>query len=123
MTSVSIQPRVIRHRDAAAYLGVNVGYFNQHIRPHLTEVRFGPQMVAFDRCELDAWFDKFKSSNGRPASEEGRNNKCRPRNKKSRVSNLEEKLGGSTKKSLEEAFARAVEQAITRRPRNIYFSE
>lgn len=116
MTSVSIQPRVIRHRDAAAYLGVNTAFFNKHIRPNLTEVRYGPQMVAFDRCELDEWFDKFKSSNGRPASEEGRDNQCRPRSKKSPVSSLGGKSGGSTKGCLEREFAKVVEQVISRKP-------
>ena len=116
MASFSIQPRVIRHRDAPAYLGVNVAYFDKLIRPFLTEIRYGPQMVAFDRCELDEWFDKFKISNGRQSfGTEGIKKACRPRNNKSQVSSSGERLGGSTRKSLEEEFAKAVEQAIMRR--------
>ena len=43
-----IQPRVIRLKDAPAYLGVNMNYFNKHIRPHLPEIRYSVQMVGFD---------------------------------------------------------------------------
>lgn len=43
--------------------------FNREVRPHLTEVRIGVQGVAFDRLELDAWADDYKSRNGRPSAE------------------------------------------------------
>ena len=57
MAAMDIQPRVIRHKDAPSYLGVNVNYFNKFIRPQLTEIVYGSQMIGFDRCELDEWFD------------------------------------------------------------------
>ena len=50
-----MQPRVIRLKDVPDYLAVNINYFNKYIRPHLPEIRYGPQMVGFDRVDLDQW--------------------------------------------------------------------
>jgi predicted DNA-binding transcriptional regulator AlpA len=66
-----IQPRLIRLRDAPAYLGMNRNHFNKAVRPALTEIRIGKQGVAFDRLELDAWVEQYKSCNGRPARNRG----------------------------------------------------
>ncbi len=66
----SILPRLIRLKDAPAYLGVNINFFNQKVRPYVTEVRLGKQMVAFDRVDLDAWAEHHKCRNGRPAAKE-----------------------------------------------------
>jgi hypothetical protein len=41
--------------------------FNAEVRPFLTEVPIGTQGIGFDRLELDAWFEDYKSRNGRPA--------------------------------------------------------
>ena len=62
-----IAPRIIRFRDAAAYLGMDRNRFNVEVRPYLSEVPIGKQGVGFDRLELDAWFEDYKSRNGRPA--------------------------------------------------------
>ena len=43
--------------------------FNAEVRPHLTEIPIGIQGIGFDRLELDAWVDDYKSRNGRPATE------------------------------------------------------
>jgi hypothetical protein len=64
---VRVQPRVVRFRDAPAYLGMDRNRFNAEVRPYLTEVPIGTQGVGFDRLELDAWFEDYKSRNGRPA--------------------------------------------------------
>ena len=65
--SSEFQPRVIRFRDAPAYLGMDRNRFNDEVRPFLTEVPIGTQGIAFDRLELDAWFEDYMSRNGRPA--------------------------------------------------------
>jgi len=52
---MQIQPRLIRLRDAPAYLGMDRNRFNHDVRPALLEIRIGRQGVAFDRLELDAW--------------------------------------------------------------------
>ena len=65
---ILIMPRVLRLRDAPRYLGMNRNLFNSDVRPFLTAVRIGRQGVAFDRLELDAWWEQYKSRNGRPAA-------------------------------------------------------
>lgn len=61
-----IDPRIIRLRDAAAYLGMDKNRFNAEVRPHLTEVPIGSQGIGFDRLDLDAWCATYKARNGRP---------------------------------------------------------
>jgi hypothetical protein len=65
--SSDLQPRVVRFRDAPFYLGMDRNRFNAEVRPFLTEVPIGTQGIGFDRLELDAWFEDYKSCNGRPA--------------------------------------------------------
>jgi hypothetical protein len=60
-------PRIIRFRDAPFYLGMDRNRFNAEVRPSLTELPIGAQGIGFDRLELDAWFEDYKSRNGRPA--------------------------------------------------------
>ena len=66
-----LQPRIIRFRDAPYYLGMDRNRFNAEVRPHLTEVPIGKQGVGFDRLELDAWVEDYKSRNGRPGRWKG----------------------------------------------------
>jgi hypothetical protein len=66
-----LQPRIIRFRDAAFYLGMDRNRFNAEVRPCLTEVPIGTQGIGFDRLELDAWVDDYKSRNGRPGRSKG----------------------------------------------------
>ena len=68
---MQIQPRLIRLRDAPAYLGMDRNRFNREVRPTLTELRIGRQGVAFDRLEMDAWVDHYMRCNGRPARNRG----------------------------------------------------
>jgi hypothetical protein len=67
LRSAEVLPRVLRIRDAPAYLGMNRALFNQLVRPQVSEVVIGIQGVAFDRLELDAWWAQYKQSYGRPA--------------------------------------------------------
>src|SRR5438874_7335401 len=60
-------PRLLRLRDAPFYLGMDRNRFNAEVRPYLTEIPIGKQGIGFDRLELDAWVDDYKSRNGRPA--------------------------------------------------------
>ena len=70
-------PRVLRLRDAPRYLGMNRNLFNSHVRPFLSEVRIGRQGVAFDRLELDAWWEQYKSRNERrPKASKPEDEKC-----------------------------------------------
>ena len=47
--------------------------FNAEVRPYLVEIPIGKQGVAFDRIDLDAWFDEYKDRNGRPGKRKGGN--------------------------------------------------
>lgn len=64
-------PRLLRLRDAPFYLGMDRNRFNAEVRPFVTEIRIGEQGIAFDRVELDAWVDHYKSRNGRPGLNKG----------------------------------------------------
>jgi len=48
------------------YLGMDRNRFNNEVRPHVTVIPMGTQGVAFDRLDLEAWFEDYKSRNGRP---------------------------------------------------------
>ena len=63
-----ITPRLLRFRDASRYLGMDRNRFYVEGRPHVTQIPIGRQGIAFDRLELDAWVEDYKSRNGRPAS-------------------------------------------------------
>jgi len=67
-TSIALLPRLVRLRDAPAYLGMDRNRFNSEVRPHLTNIPIGRQGIAFDRLELDAWVEDYVSGNGRPAA-------------------------------------------------------
>ncbi|MEX0975660.1 MAG: hypothetical protein WDZ50_01010 [Woeseia sp.] len=62
---LTLLPRLLRFRDAPRYLGMDRNRFNLVVRPHLTNIPIGRQGIAFDRLELDAWVDDYKSRNGR----------------------------------------------------------
>ena len=63
--SIALLPRLVRLRDAPAYLGMDRNRFNRDVRPHLTRIPIGQQGIAFDRLELDAWVEDYISRNGR----------------------------------------------------------
>ncbi len=56
-----ILPRFIRFRDAPNYLGMDKDRFNAEVRPYLIEIPIGTQGIAFDRLDLDAWADQYRS--------------------------------------------------------------
>src|SRR5215510_14640270 len=62
-------PRLIRLRDAPAYLGMDKNRFNREVRRLVTVIPIGKQGIAFDRLDLDAWADEHKRRYGRPAAE------------------------------------------------------
>jgi len=58
-------PRLIRLRDAPAYLGMDRNKFGAMVRPYLTEIPLGTQAIAFDRLEIEAWASHYIECNGR----------------------------------------------------------
>ncbi len=59
-----INPRFIRVKDIPRYLGINIHYFNRHIRPDLPYIQYGKQSICFDRLDLDQWMINNKRCNG-----------------------------------------------------------
>lgn len=105
--------RLIRHRDAPGYLGMDKNKFRREVKPYVTVIPLGKRAVAYDRLDLDAWADQYKRRNGRPAQislevevwgEEER-----------QVSSNAGKSGTSIKRSTESEFAKAL--ALTRSTR------
>jgi hypothetical protein len=111
MTIPVILPRFIRLRDAPAYLGMDLHRFNYEVRPHLTEIPIGEQGIGFDRLDLDAWADEYKSRNGRRAKGDKLclNKKGRPALLKGAIHSM------STSRSEVDDFAKALELATTRK--------
>ena len=74
---VILLPRIVRFRDAPAYLGMDRNRFNTEVRPYLTTIPIGQQGVAFDRLELDAWVEDYVSRNGRrPKAQKPEDDTC-----------------------------------------------
>ena len=116
MSKITFAPRLIRLRDVYAYLGMDRNRFNSEVRPCLTEVPIGKQGVAFDRLDLDAWVEDYKQRSGRPAVSTNRSTELWDA-KRYRVSSNVARSGTSTRKSLDDDFARVVERLLSKRPK------
>ena len=106
------QPRVYRLKDAPGYLGMDRNKFNAEVRPFITEIRMGKQSVAFDRLDLDDWFDDYKSRNGRPGQPKG---ELTWDERKHRASSNGMGSITLTNKSTDGAFAKAVKQIASKK--------
>jgi hypothetical protein len=115
MPSDVVQPRIIRFRDAPFYLGMDRGRFNAEVRPYLTEIPIGIQGIGFDRLELDAWLDDYKSRNGRP----GRKGVNSWDAREYPASSLGLVSGTSTSTSSGGEFARALERLGSKKQKGI----
>ncbi|MDP2902481.1 MAG: hypothetical protein Q8N96_05180 [Methylovulum sp.] len=113
--TVHLLPRVIRLKDASGYLGMDRNRFNKEVRPDLVEFRIGTQGIGFDRLDLDAWFDEYKFRNGRPDQTQRGNESWDV--KKHQGSSKEASSGISTKLSKADAFAKALAQATSKKPK------
>ena len=105
-------PRIIRFREAPRYLGMDRNRFNAEVRPYLTEIPIGTQGIGFDRLELDAWVDNYKSRNGRPA----RNGERTWDANEYPASSCGAGFGISTSASSGGEFAKALEQLSSKKP-------
>lgn len=108
MTIPAILPRFVRLRDAPAYLGMDRHRFNVEVRPQLMEIPIGDQGISFDRVDLDAWADDYKTRNGRRAKGE---KPCRPSKKERLASSNAARLGTLISGSAVADFAKALERA------------
>lgn len=110
---VVLLPRLIRLRDIPVYLGMDRNLFNAEVRSSLTEIPIGEQCISFDRLELDAWIDDYKSQNGRPAQHR---EKLTWAARELRASSSVQVSVTSTNGSTVGEFARALEQVSLKRP-------
>ena len=117
----SLSPRLIRLRDAPAYLGMDKNRFNREVRPSVTAIPIGKQGIAFDRLDLDAWADDYIQRNGRPAAHSERTKPWETERR--RASPNAVGSGTSTKCSEASAFAKALERAASRKHRSTSRSE
>lgn len=100
-----MQPRLIRLRDAANYLGMDRNRFNHEVRPFLVTLKIGQQGIAFDRLDLDQWADAFKKHQGQPAQQTIRWHQLHE------IKTLKEKKSSiTTKKSSDEEFQQLIDQ-------------
>ena len=60
MPTYKSSSRLIRLRDAPAYLGMDKHYFNKKVRPAIKAIPIGKTSIAFDRLDLDAWIKRHK---------------------------------------------------------------
>ena len=113
--NVILLPRMLRLRDAPAYLGMDRNRFNAEVRPGITEIPIGEQGIAFDRFELDAWVDEYISEHGRKARAQGA---ATWRGRKPQVSSNARAYSTSTNASTGGAFAKALAQINSKKPNN-----
>ncbi len=115
VTSSRVLPRLIRLKDTPFYLGMDRNRFNTEVRPYLTEIPIGEQGIAFDRLDLDAWVEQYKSRNGRPAPTTGDklwDAKNHPDSANAAVSGM---LTRESKNCREGDFEKALEQVISQK--------
>ena len=111
------EPRFIRLRDAPGYLGMDKNRFNREVRPKLLAIPIGTQGIAFDRLDLDTWADEYKSRNGHPAAQPERGKLWETKERQASLNAVGS--GTSISSSEEHAFAKALEQATSGKPRSI----
>lgn len=105
--------RVLRLKDAPKYLGMDIKVFNELVRPHLSEFPIGKQGIGFDRLDLDAWFEEYKSRNRRLKATSRGGTLWDAR--KHQVSLSEEGSGKLTNSCTDKEFARALERVTLKK--------
>lgn len=71
-TALPFPPRVLRHKFACIYLGMDKNRFNREVRPFVPEISMGVQGVCFDRLDLDTWWEQYKGSQRVPHANDRR---------------------------------------------------
>ena len=107
-----IIPRLLRLRDAPAYLGMDRHLFNEQVRPHLKEYRIGKQGIGVDRLDVDDWFEHYKQRGERPKKIRG----IIWDDEKRQGSLKGARIGILTNESVESAFKKALERTRSRKP-------
>ncbi|QBR84663.1 hypothetical protein E3983_09990 [Legionella israelensis] len=117
MSNAILLPRIIRLRDAPAYLGMDRHRFNEEVRPNVRELSIGTQGIAFDRLDLDAWVDDYIQCSDRPAASNRRSLEIWDESAR-QESTKKVVTGKSTKNSLDTDFAKALVLATSKKRKN-----
>ena len=120
-SAIQFSPRFLRLKDAPRYLGMDKNRFNTEVRPHVVEIPIGVQGIAFDRLDLDAWADDYRQRNGRPTAQSERKKLWAI--KERQVSPNAVASGTSISNTEECEFAKALVQAVSRKPKRFSPSE
>jgi hypothetical protein len=91
--------------------------FNREVRHQLTEIPIGKQGIAFDRLEMDAWVEQYKSRCGCSTNHRS-NSLCR---KEHRASSSGAKTASGQSTNVSEdmaAFSKALARVTGRKPSN-----
>src|SRR5262245_10509807 len=110
-----ILPRYLRLRDCPRYLGMDRHRFNSEVRPCLIPIPIGKQGIAFDRLDLDAWADHYKSCSGRPPDERKKLWDAKERRVSTNVGNF----GILINKYSDDAFEKALVLSISKKRNDI----
>lgn len=108
MSNLQLLPRLIRLRDAPAYLGMDRNRFNADVRPMLEEICIGAHGIAFDRLDLDAWVDDYKQGSSSPMVSTVRSLEIWDEKEHQVSTNVKRISGTLTKRSSGDAFAKAL---------------
>jgi len=108
--------RVIRLKNAPAYLGMDKNRFNREIRPYLVPLPIGKRGVAFDRFDLDAWVEQYKQLCSCPGADNRRHLWARKEYQDFKKS---VQFGTSTRGSTATDFAKVLEQVTSKKRKNI----
>lgn len=119
MSEPTVTPRLLRPKQAYAYLSMSRTAFEEHVRPYIKEQKIGTRGVAFDRYELDLWVEsRDEFAEIEPVLSVRKNKPC-PRKAVSLASLKGATSGISISKSQDmAAFAAALEQVTGRKPKN-----
>ena len=118
MSDSKIPPKVIRLRDAPAYLGMDKNRFNREVRPTLAVIPIGIQGIGFERLDLDAWMEDYKQRSGRPAVNYSRSKALWDAKSRQGYANVATS-GISKNKSLDSAFEKALALSYSAKPKTI----
>ena len=122
MSDSKILPKVIRLRDAPAYLGMDKNRFNREVRPTLAVIPIGIQGIGFERLDLDAWMEDYKQRSGRPAVNYLRSKTLW--DAKSRQGYANAVTSGTLKnKSLDNALEEVLEQVLSKKRKASWFEK
>ena len=110
-----VLPRIVRQRDAPAYLGMDRNKFNADVRPHLTEIPLGERAIGYDRYELDAWADAYIAACGRPGRTTKGGAVCAPGRKGSSLTATDS--GPSTSSIAESGYLNASAKSPKTKPK------